>query len=206
MDEGDLEKAPDDLQKEVLHRYLRRTRDALLWKLNGLSDYDVRRPMTGTGSNLLGIVKHVATVAAGYFGEVFGRPFPEPLPWTDDDAEPNADMWATAEQSRSNILALSERAWAHADATIEALPLDATGEVPWWGPDRRVTLQRVLVHMLEETARHTGQADILREQIDGAVGVRADNDNMPEGVDKAWWAEYCERLERVAREVGGCPA
>src|SRR4029453_670668 len=86
--------------KADLHRYLQAGREALLWKLDGLSEYDIRRPMVPTGTNLLGIVKHVAGVEAGYLGDTFGRPFEEPLPWLDDDAEPNADMWATAEESR----------------------------------------------------------------------------------------------------------
>ena len=93
--------------------------EALLWKLDGLSEYDVRRPLTPTGTNLLGLVKHVASVEAGYFGETFGRPFGEPLPWFDDGAEPNADMWATADESREDIVGLYQRAWAHSDATIE---------------------------------------------------------------------------------------
>src|ERR1043165_4150724 len=110
--------------KEVLCRYLQRGREALLWKLEGLSEYDARRPLVPTGTNLLGLVKHVASVETGYFGETFGRPFDEPLPWFDDDAEPNADMWATAEESREQIVGLYHRAWAHSDATIDALALD----------------------------------------------------------------------------------
>src|SRR4051794_40601050 len=82
-------------------RYMQRGRDALVWKLDGLSEYDVRRPLTPTGTNLLGIVKHVASVEAGYLGDTFGRPFPEPLPWFDEGAEANADMWATPEESRA---------------------------------------------------------------------------------------------------------
>jgi Protein of unknown function (DUF664) len=129
--------------KADLRRYLQAGREALLWKLDGLSEYDIRRPMVPTGTNLLGIVKHVASVEAGYFGETFGRLFEEPLPWLDDDAEPNADMWATAEESREQIVGLYRRVWAHSDATIDTLPLDAVGQVPWWPPDRReVTLHR----------------------------------------------------------------
>ena len=82
--------------KTDLHRYLRTGREALLWKLDGLSEYDIRRPLVPSGTNLLGLIKHVASVEAGYFGDTFGRPFGEPLPWLDDDAEPNADMWATS--------------------------------------------------------------------------------------------------------------
>lgn len=188
--------------KAELHRYLQAAREALLWKLDGLSEYDVRRPLVPTGTNLLGLVKHVASVESGYLGETFGRPFREPLPWLEDDAEPNGDMWATAEQSREDIVGLYHRVWAHSDATIDALALDAVGQVPWWPPDRReVTLQRILVHMIAETHRHAGHADLVRELIDGATGMRQGSENLPP-VDRAWWESYRDRLEQVAREAG----
>lgn len=186
--------------KADLHRYLQAARDDLLWKLEGLSEYDVRRPMVPTGTNLLGLVKHVARCELGYLGDTFGRPFDQAQPWL-DEAEPNADMWATAEESREYIIGLYHRAWIHSDATIESLGLDAIGQVPWWRPDRKeVTLHRVLVHMIDETSRHAGHADIVRELIDGAVGVHEDNDNMPSG-DKTWWQNYRDRLEHVAQEL-----
>ena len=189
-------------QKADLHRYLRWAREAVLWKLEGLSEYDLRRPMTSTGSNLLGLVKHLACVEIGYFSDTIGRPFGEPQPWWDDDAEPNADMWATAEQSREQIVGLYQRAAAHADATIENLGLDAPGRVAWWPTDRsETTLHHILVHVIAETNRHAGHADVLRELIDGKTGVRPDNDNMAPG-DATWWAAYRERLEGLAREVG----
>jgi hypothetical protein len=189
--------------KADLHRYLKTARDALLWKLDGLSEYDIRRPLTPTGTNLLGIVKHVASVALGYFGETFDRPSGEPLPWFADDAEPNADMWAAADQSRDEIVALYHRAWAHSDATIETLDLDAIGHVPWWPAEHsEVTLHRVLVHMLAETNRHAGHADIVRELIDGAAGLRDGNDNMAPG-DEAWWTQYRDQVERAARAGAG---
>jgi len=188
--------------KAELHHYLRAAREALLWKLEGLSEYDIRRPMVPTGTNLLGLVKHVASVEAGYLGDTFGRAFGEPLPWLDDDAEPNADMWATADESRKQIVDLYHRVWIHSDATIDAFPLDALGHVPWWPPERsEVTLHRILVHMIAETNRHAGHADIVRELVDGAVGLRADNDNMAPG-DRAWWESYRSRLERAAQEAG----
>jgi hypothetical protein len=135
-------------------------------------------------------------------GYTFGRPFDEPLPWWDDDAEPNADMWATADESRGQIVGLYHRAWAHSDATIDTLELDALREVPWWPSERReVTLRRILVHVIAETHRHAGHADIVRELIDGAVGLRDGNDNMAPG-DQAWWEDYRSRLERVAQEAG----
>jgi Protein of unknown function (DUF664) len=188
--------------KASLRRYLQRGRDALVWKLDGLSEYNIRRPMVPTGTNLLGLVKHVASMELEYFGGVFGRPSGEPLPWLAEGAEPNADMWATPDQSRDQILALYHRAWAHSDATIDALPLDATGYVPWWLEGRReVTLHLILVHVIAETERHAGHADIVRELIDGAVGVRPDNSNMAPG-DRAWWESYRVRLESEARAAG----
>jgi len=188
--------------KADLHRHLQTGREALLWKLDGLSEYDIRRPLTPTGTNLLGVVKHVASVELGYFGETFGRPSAEPLPWFADDAEPNADMWATADESREQIVALYHRTWAHSDATIDALELDAIGHVPWWPAERNeVTLHRILVHMIAETHRHAGHADIVRELIDGAAGLRADNDNMAPG-DQAWWETYRTRLQQVAEDAG----
>ena len=186
--------------KADLHRYLQIAREALLWKLEGLSDYDIRRPMTPTGTNLLGLVKHIASVELGYFGETFGRPFEGSLPWLDEGAEPNADMWAAADESRDYIVGLYHQSWAHADVTIESLALDAIGQVPWWPEERReVTLHRILIHMIAETDRHAGHADIVRELIDGAAGLRVDNDNMAPG-DSTWWDEYRHRLQVVAEE------
>ena len=125
-----------DALKDDLVGVLQAGRSAVLWKLDGLGEYDVRRPLVPTGTNLLGLVKHLAIVEASYFGAVFDRPFPEPLPWWDDDAEPNSDMWATPEESRAAIVGFYERAAAHADATIAALPLDAFGTVSWWRDGR----------------------------------------------------------------------
>jgi uncharacterized damage-inducible protein DinB len=185
-------------QKAVLHDYLRRRRADLLGKLDGLDDYDVRRPMTPTGTNLLGLVKHVASVELDYFGVVFGRPSGRDLPWMADDAEPEADLWATADETRDEIVDLHRFSAAHSDATIEALPLDATGEVPWWAPERRrVTLQQILVHMCVETARHAGHADILRELIDGAIGNGPADPNVAER-SAAEWAAHRARVEAVA--------
>lgn len=188
--------------KAVLHRYLQSAREAVVWKLDGLDEQQIRRPMVPTGTNLLGLVKHLAGVELGYLGIAFGRRADEHLPWWDDDASPNADMWATPEESREDILALYRRAWAHGDATIEALPLDAVGRVPWWPPGRdEPTLHLVLVHLIAETNRHAGHADIVRELIDGTVGLRAENSNLPpEGPE--WWASYRAHLDEVARGFG----
>ena len=183
--------------KAQLKRYLQSARDALVWKLDGLSEYDVRRPLVQTGTNLLGLVKHVATVEAGYLGDTFGRPSPEKFAALGPDAEPNADMWATADESREDIVGLYRRVWAHSDVTIDTMELTATGSVPWWAEGNVVTLHLILIHMIDETCRHAGQADIVRELIDGAVGLRAGNSNLPDE-NEAWWQGYHDRLEEVA--------
>ena len=184
-------------EKSTLHRYLRAERASLLSKLDGLDEYDVRRPMTPTGTNLLGLVKHVASIEIGYLGDTFGRPADIALPWFADGAPVNADMWATADESRAQIVDLHRRAAAHADATIEALPLGAVGTVPWWGDSSAVTLHRILVHMIAETARHAGHADIVRELLDGAVGLRADDPNVPQ-ID---WPAYVAQVDAAARDA-----
>ncbi|KQP54567.1 DinB family protein [Agreia sp. Leaf283] len=187
--------------KAVLHGYLQRARDGLLLKVEGLSDYDARRPLTPTATNLLGLVKHVASVQLGYFGETFDRPADRVVPWLADDAKPDADMWVPAAESRAEIVEFHHYSAAHSDATIEALSLDAVGEVPWWQPDRRqVTLHQILVHMIAETARHAGHADILRETLDGEVGLRSGDPNIP-GRSPDEWAAYRARVDAEARRA-----
>ena len=167
----------------------------------GAGELDVRRPLTPTGTNLLGLVKHLASVDAGYLGEVFGRPFPEPIPWDVDDAEPEADMWATAEESREELLALYRRVWAHGDATVAALDLDTKGTVPWWPEERRhPTLQRVLVHLTAETHRHAGHADIVRELVDGAAGMLPGVSNLG-SEDPDVWAVHRARVQAAAERA-----
>ncbi|GAA3854625.1 DinB family protein [Saccharothrix violaceirubra] len=188
--------------KEDLHNYLRVGREAILWKLDGLSEYDVRRPLTPTGTNLLGLVKHLALVESGYFGATFGRPFPREEPWMTDETELNIDMYAKADESREHIVGLYKEVWAHSDETIESLPLDAPGTVPWWAEDKRqVTLHRILSHVIAETHRHAGHADIVRELIDGFVGHRQGTDNMATH-EESWWVSYREKVEQEARAAG----
>ncbi len=188
-----------DAPKATLHRYLKAGREAVLWKLDGLAEYDVRRPLVPTGTNLLGLVKHLASVELGYFGDTFGRPHGESLPWFEADHEANADMWAAPDESRADVVGLYERAAAHSDATIDALDLDSVGRVPWWPPDKaETTLHRILVHVATETHRHAGHADIVRELIDGTAGLLEGNDNLPDG-DADWWAAYRDRVEAAAQ-------
>ncbi|MFE6865016.1 DinB family protein [Kitasatospora sp. NPDC057692] len=187
----------DEFAKNDLHSRLRRDREALLWKLDGLSEYDARRPLTATGTNLLGLVKHVATVEARYFGEVFDRPSPEPLcRWQDHDG---SDQWAAEDETRDQIIGFYRRTWEHSDATISELALDAPGHVPWWsGPGPNTNLFAVMVHVLSESVRHAGHADILREGLDGRTGLRAEHERQ---IDAEARAAYCAKIERAARSA-----
>ncbi|WP_435194824.1 DinB family protein [Streptomyces sp. NRRL F-5630] len=184
-----------------LHQYLQEAREAVLWKAEGLTEYDARRPLTPTGTNLLGLVKHLAAVELGYFGDTFGRPYfakgEEPdFHWT---REPEGDLWARPEESREALTGLYRAAWAHTDAILAELPLDTEGRVPWWPEHRAVTtLHHVLVRVLAETQRHAGHADITRELLDGRAGQRPQDANLSTG-DGGTWSAYREKVERAAR-------
>jgi uncharacterized damage-inducible protein DinB len=151
-------------EKESLHVSLDRHRDVVLWKLDGLDDEQVRRRMTPSGTNLLGLVKHLAAVEYGWFCETFGRST-EPLPFDEDDED--ADLRVEPHEATADIVAFYERARAAADRVIEETALDDLGTA-WTG--EAVSMRWVLIHMIEETARHAGHMDILRELIDGTTG------------------------------------
>ncbi|MFI6402764.1 DinB family protein [Streptomyces sp. NPDC050548] len=192
----------DEFAKDNLHERLRRDRKALLWKLDGLCEYDARRPLTATGTNLLGLVKHMATVEAMYFGEVFDRPSPEPLSrWQDYNGN---DLWATEHETRDQIIEFYRRTWEHSDATINELPLDAPGHAPWWPePYSNTNLFAILVHVLGETIRHTGHADILREGLDGRTGMRPEHEQQ---IDEEARAASCAKIEQAARSAAAIKA
>jgi hypothetical protein len=184
--------------KEELHRKLQASRAALLSKVDNLSEYDLRRPMTPTGTNLLGLVKHLAGLEYGYLGEPFGRPAPESMSWIEDGSIwQGADMWAKPDESSEYIIGLYRRACAHADGVIAALDLEAAGCVAHWPEDRRNTnLGVLLIRMVAETAQHAGHADIVRELIDGKGG--ADQD----AIDEATWREYIAQVQAAANAFG----
>ena len=171
-------------EKQMLQRYLQ----------------DVRQV---SGTNLLGLVKHCAGLECRYLGEVHGRPFAgaDELDWhEDDDTELSGHMYATAAESRQQVTDFYRRVWAHSDATIRELSLDARATVPWWPEEHRhPTLRHLIVHDIEETARHAGHADIIREAIDGAAGLLEGVSNLPPEADAALWKQHYDKLESIAR-------
>ena len=177
-----------------LRRYLQESRDSVLSTLEGLSEFDRRRPLTPTGTNLLGLVKHLAGGEFGYLGDSVGRPGPE-LPWyADGSVWKNGDMWAKADESSENLIELYRQAWAHSDESLEVLPLDAPAHVAWW-PDERAdtTFGSLVVRVLAETAHHAGHCDIVRELIDGHSS--SDNDEIG---DAEFWAGYAAKIQDTA--------
>lgn len=166
----------------------------MLAAVDGLGEFDMRRPMTPTGTNILGLVKHLAGLEYGYLGRCFGRIPGEMLPWEEDGSIwEGADMWASADESSEYLIGLYRRAIAHADRTTTELSLDTVGTVPWWREgERDVTLRHLVVRMVAETARHAGHADILRETIDGKLGRDAAS------VDHTVWPEYVQRIQTAA--------
>ncbi|MFI6232789.1 DinB family protein [Micromonospora sp. NPDC050784] len=189
--------------KAALHDYLRGNREDLIWKLDGLSEREVRLPRTATGNNLLGVLKHCLNVEAGYFGPTFGREFPTPdelVPMAAYDEDPQADWYAREDETKDGLIDLYRRVGAFADQTIDQLPLDAPGQVPWWRPGRQdVTLQRIIIHVTCDVARHAGHADIMREQHDTAVGLRRDATNILDDYD---WPAYVTKLTKLADQFG----
>ncbi|GAA3987463.1 DinB family protein [Allokutzneria multivorans] len=180
-----------------LRRYFQESRESLLRSLDGLSEYDVRRPMTPSGTNLLGLVKHLIGIEFGYLGDSVGRPAPVVLPWIEDDSVwQNGDMWAKADESREYLVELYRTAWRHSDESIATLGLDAPASVSWWPEKRRkTTFGHVLIRTVAETAQHAGHADVIREMIDGRGGG-----GQNELGDENWWKDYVARIQAAAEE------
>ena len=190
IDGGDL--------KRHLWRDLQSQRDALLAKVDGLSERELRLPRTPTGTSLLGIVKHATNVEYGYFGPTFGRTLDDPglIPEDAYDTDPQADWYATEDESAADVIALYRRVQGFVDETIDEREINATGTVSWWAESRRTaTLGRLMIHVTLDLARHAGHADILRESIDGATGMRRPGDNLPQDYD---WSAYVAKLTAIA--------
>jgi hypothetical protein len=190
-----------DLKAE-LQRNLQASRAGLLSKLEGLTEHDLRRPVTPTGTNLLGLVKHLAGLEYGYLGESFDRPPPETMSWIEDGSIwDGADMWARADETSEYLIGLYQRACAHADQTVDEFDLLTPGRVAHWPEDRRdTTLGVLLIRMVGETAQHAGHADIVREVIDGRGGP--DHDAV---LDESGWQKYVARIQAAANSFASTP-
>ena len=150
-------------EKVLLEAFLDYQRATLLWKVSGLSEADLRRRLVPSLTTLLGMVKHLAYVERWWFQMVFAGE-DVPAPWTKQD--PDADFRLEPDETTEGILAFYQEQVARSRAITATASLDDLAR----RPDREHTLRRIMIHMIEETARHNGHVDILRELIDGATG------------------------------------
>jgi len=152
-------------EKDMLAAFLDYHRATLLHKVAGLSDAELRRSFVPSGTNLLGLVKHLAYVERWWFQAVFaGRD--APFPWSESD--PDADFRVEPGETAAEIIALYQQESRASREIVRHGSLDDVAK----RPDARepFTLRWIMIHMIEETARHNGHADLLRELIDGATG------------------------------------
>jgi len=148
-------------EKQVLSAFLDQQLDVILWKLEGLTDEQLRQPITPSGMCLLALVKHVAGVPYYWLCEVFGRPF-EPWPGAETD-----DVELDPGDTTDSVLAYYARARAASDEAISEVDLDTTGTT-WLGDT--VSFRWAILHTIEEAARHAGHADLMRERLDDTTG------------------------------------
>src|SRR5699024_10741014 len=123
-DWGRLSMDSEEAMKTVLRNSLKRTRETLRWKHERLSERELRGPRTPTRFNLLGVVKHMANVETGYFGDAIDRPWPHRDEVVFDEVfenDPQADWYATEAESAEDVLDLYRRVWAFADETFDSL-------------------------------------------------------------------------------------
>lgn len=151
-------------EKETLLAFLDNNRAVMVWKLEGLSEEDARRPMVDSGTSAMGLVKHLAWVEYWWFAFNFAGEEVD-FPWSDDDED--ADFRIEDDETVADVIALYEEAVAHSNAIIDEADLDDVSKRSARGTR---SLRWVMGHMVEETARHAGHADIVRELIDGKTG------------------------------------
>ena len=186
-----------DAEKALLHAQLGAGRDALIWKVAGLTEADRRRPLTPTGTNLIGLVKHMTWIEGWYLCEFFDRERPR-LSWESDvDAEwgHHSHMYAKPEETTDDLIADYRATSVAADTVIEDLDLDAEGR--HWSGDT-VSLRSMVLAVLVDTVRHAGQSDIMRELIDGATGDRRSPSGFYGTADEEYRLAY---LARVRGEI-----
>lgn len=168
MDKGAFRRpARNSDEFTMLRAFLDFHRDALLRNIGGVSDEDLRRPMVQSGTSLLGLVKHLACVEVGWFAKTFaGRDVAYPFGLTEED-DPDADLRVGPGEITDEIVAAYKDACETSRAIVESASLEDLAQSKDRGD---ISLRWIMLHMIEETARHNGHADILREQIDGVTG------------------------------------
>ena len=156
-------------ERQVLEAFLDFHRQVLVSKVDGIADNEARRRHLPSKTTLAGLIKHMIGVERGWFQEVLGGRSPE-------DIGPNVgggqESWDLAkDETVSSLTKEYEQTCEQSRQTAARFALDDAVPEPDMG---QVSLRWIYVHMIEETARHVGHADILREQTDGAAGIDGD--------------------------------
>jgi uncharacterized damage-inducible protein DinB len=160
---GVTEAAHQGDERTSLMGFLQRQRDLVAWKVRDASDDVLRSTITPTGLTLHGIVRHLENVERSWFRDVFAGEENLPFDWTDEDRD--GEFHVPDDVPMSDLLAAYAEESARCDAVIKAAPsLDAVSVT------RGSSLRWIITHLIEETARHIGHIDLLREQADGEVG------------------------------------
>ena len=155
-------------EREMLPAFLDYHRATLLWKVDGLPEADLRRSMTPSGVSLLGLVNHLAYVERWWFQAVFAGEDAD-FPWS--DADPEAEWHVGPDVSPAAVIDLYRSEAARSREIVSHANLDDLARRPHTQPrGGDQTLRWIMLHMIEETARHNGHADLIREALDGATG------------------------------------
>ena len=151
--------------RDTLLTLLDNNRAVVLWKAEGLSLEEASRPVVASGTSLLGLVKHLAYVERWWFDDFFAGNTVD-YPWSGED--PDADFRIEDGETIDDIVSLYTAAVARSNELVTDAQMDDLSVGSRGG--ERFALRWIVAHMIEETARHPGHADIIRELIDGTTG------------------------------------
>jgi uncharacterized damage-inducible protein DinB len=154
-------------EKTMLSAFLDRYRETMVWKLDGLSKEQASKQLVPSASTLLGLVKHLAYVERWWFQMNFAGE-PVLFPWPEDEPDQDIDFRVVPTDTIESISALYEQECARSREIVAGASVDDLGK--GFGDVEPRSLRWILIHMIEETARHAGHMDILRELTDGAIG------------------------------------
>ncbi|MGB5169391.1 MAG: DinB family protein [Acidimicrobiia bacterium] len=151
--------------KDMLLTLLDNNRAVMVWKLDGLTLEEARRPVVASGTSMLGLVKHLAYVERWWFDDFFAGNAVD-YPWSEED--PDADFRTEEGETVADVISLYTEAVARSNELVAEAHMDDLSVGSRGG--EQFALRWIVAHMIEETARHAGHADIIREMIDGTTG------------------------------------
>ncbi|WP_186313492.1 DinB family protein [Paenarthrobacter nicotinovorans] len=188
----------EDDRGAQLREYLNDAREAILWKCEGLSDAQARTPLTPTGTHVMGLLLHLAVTESQYFISCLGREIENAVIRHVIEAEDaQADFLPPPGMTLEDAVRIYRQTIVAVDAVLDEVELNSPAVVEWWIKHRHTTVERLLVHMIAESHRHAGHLDIVREQLDGFVGLRPSAPNIPD-LTPDQWEEQNLRLKELA--------